>query len=380
MSRVFSHGEPPYGACAAGGGAAAVVGLLRARGRPPLAAGPTEPAPERAKTGLVIQGGAMRGVFTAGALCALEAMGLRAAFDSVYGSSAGAVNGAYFLADQVTLGTSIYYTEINNRRFIDWRRLLAGTAVDIDFCYDEVVGRRKPLALERVLASRARLHIYVTNADQIATECFTQHELPRARDLLTLLKASAAMPLVYRRPVLYAGTRYVDGALFTPVPLLEAIADGCTHILVLLSRPLATAAATPQGFLMPLVLRSIDWRAGKALAQAWGRGQEQLRRSLELLRNTDSHLYPQKSTGEGVHLAVVAPPPDLRVSRFTADASLLIAAAVEAARRTLALFGIAEVELSPLATLGPEAAAAGGTPYLASTMERDSEKPGASSR
>ena len=69
------------------------------------------------------------------------------------------------------------------------------------------------------------------------------------------------MPLVYRRPIHYRGRRYVDGATFAPVPLLDAIADGCTDILVLLSRPLAEAATPPGAWLTPLALRSINWRA-----------------------------------------------------------------------------------------------------------------------
>ena len=48
------------------------------------------------KLGLAIEGGAMRGVVTAGMVTGLEMLGLRDAFDVVYGSSSGASNGAYF--------------------------------------------------------------------------------------------------------------------------------------------------------------------------------------------------------------------------------------------------------------------------------------------
>jgi len=317
----------------------------------------------------------MRGVFTAGALCALEALGLRGAFDAVYGSSAGAVNGAYFLTGQVTLGTSIYYEDINNRTFLDWRRILAGTAVDIDYCYEEVVAQRKRLDLSGLLASPTPLHIFTTNVAETRAERFTQAESATPRDLLTLLKASAAMPLVYRRPVLHRGARHVDGALLVPVPLLEAIAGGATHILVLLSRPLATAARTPQAILMPLVLRSIDRRRYRALARVWTAGQEHLRAAIALLAATENSVTAQKDTGGGVHLAVIAPPPVFSVKRWTTNRAALLAAAELGARRTLALFGPAGTALAPRDALGPEAA-----PYFASTMLRAAEKPGASTR
>lgn len=320
----------------------------------------------------------MRGVFTAGALCALEALGLRGAFDAVYGSSAGAVNGAYFLTGQVTLGTSIYYEDINNRTFLDWRRIIAGTAVDIDFCYEEVVGQRKRLDLPGLLASPTPLHLFTTHVAEARAERFTQADIATPRDLLTLLKASAAMPLVYRRPVVHRGARHVDGALLVPVPLLEAIAGGATHILVLLSRPLATAARTPQAALMPLVLRSIDRRRYHALARAWGTGQEHLRAAIALLAaatSAENNAMAQKKTGGGVHLAVIAPPPVFSVTRWTTDRAALLAAAELGARRTLALFGPAGAALAPRDALGPEAA-----PYFASTMLRAAEKPGASTR
>ena len=63
------------------------------------------------KLGLAIEGGAMRGVVSAGMVTALEYLGLLRVFDAVYGSSAGAFNGAFFLAGQAAFGTTIYYLD-----------------------------------------------------------------------------------------------------------------------------------------------------------------------------------------------------------------------------------------------------------------------------
>ena len=52
------------------------------------------------KVGLIVEGGAMRGVISCAALMALEDLRLTDVFDEVYGASAGAVNAAYFLARQ----------------------------------------------------------------------------------------------------------------------------------------------------------------------------------------------------------------------------------------------------------------------------------------
>lgn len=300
------------------------------------------------RIGLVVQGGAMRGVFTAGALCGLESIGAREVFDRVYGSSGGAVNAAYYLAGQAALGTSIYYEDINNREFIDFKRFLRGTALDIGFCYDEVVARRKRLELDRVRDSRSLFKIYVTSTDPVAVRAFLQRDAGSARDLLTLLKASAAMPFVYRRPIHYRGQRLVDGATFAPVPLFDAIADGCTDILVLMSRPLAEAATVPQGWLMPLVVGSINWHARRASKELWKASQQSLAGVLDLLREAEAH--PETTLG-GFHVAVVSPPDEFRVSRWTTDRALLIDAAAEGARRVLEALGVPGEEIDPRSTL-----------------------------
>lgn len=63
------------------------------------------------KLGLVVEGGGMRGCVTGGGLQALSDLGMRDAFDAVYGSSAGAINSTYFLSGQRE-GVHIYHDHI----------------------------------------------------------------------------------------------------------------------------------------------------------------------------------------------------------------------------------------------------------------------------
>src|ERR1043166_4327319 len=110
------------------------IDLLRERAR--LARQGRQPEDGR-KVGLVVEGGAMRGVISCAALMALEELGLTEAFDEVYGASAGAVNAAYFLAGQAAWATTIYYQKINNTRFI--RRFWHRKIVDIDDLFDCII-------------------------------------------------------------------------------------------------------------------------------------------------------------------------------------------------------------------------------------------------
>ena len=99
-----------------------IVELLRAR----AARASRAPHGDGARIALCVEGGAMRGVVSAGMVSALEELGLVDTFDAVYGSSAGAINAAYFLAGQAAFGTTIYVEDINNRRFISLARMLTG--------------------------------------------------------------------------------------------------------------------------------------------------------------------------------------------------------------------------------------------------------------
>ena len=68
--------------------------------------------------GLVVQGGGMRGVYSMGALAALEEMGFGECFDHVAGSSAGALNGAYFITGQASYGVETYIHYLSRKKVL----------------------------------------------------------------------------------------------------------------------------------------------------------------------------------------------------------------------------------------------------------------------
>lgn len=209
-----------------------MIDLLKAR----AARGSRAPHDDGARIALAIEGGAMRGVVSAGMVAALENLGLTDAFDAVYGSSAGAINGAYFLAGQANLGVTIYSEDINNRHFIDLRRPLTGRSiVDLGFLIEHVARRLKPLATDRVLASASPLTVIAT--DVAAASMAALREFGNADTLFAAMRAGATMPIVAGPPVMYAGRTYLDASLTQPIPVPAAEADGFTHILVLLTRP-----------------------------------------------------------------------------------------------------------------------------------------------
>jgi predicted patatin/cPLA2 family phospholipase len=177
----------------------------------------------------------MRGVVSAGMVTALEDLGYSSAFDAVYGSSAGAINAAYFLAGQARLGSTIYHEDINNRRFINLSRPLRGRPiVDLAFLLDDVAKRRKRLDVGRVLRSPVPLTVLATDVAREAACAF--EAFGTEERLFGALRAGATMPVLAGGPFEFESRLYLDASLSEPIPVPTAERHGHTHVVVLLTR------------------------------------------------------------------------------------------------------------------------------------------------
>src|SRR5262245_29844400 len=111
-----------------------------------------EPLDDGHKLALIVEGGAMRGDYTAGAVFALACLNGADVFDVVYAASSGAVNSSYFLSGQARLAVGTYYEDLCGPEFINHFRFWK--MVDIDFVEKEVFPHRKPLDEAAIRASR----------------------------------------------------------------------------------------------------------------------------------------------------------------------------------------------------------------------------------
>jgi predicted patatin/cPLA2 family phospholipase len=190
------------------------------------------------KVGLVVEGGGLRGVVSAAMLVALEDLGFAEAFDEVYSCSSGALNGAYFVARNTWFPLSIYFDDLTTGQFLDFSRVLRGQMpMNLDYVFDEVLGRRKPLDYDSIISAPQRLHVMITDVDAQKPVDITQFESPD--DLKAAIRASAWLPVVTRGTSPFRGMRALDGAVLQRHPFRTARADGCTHILSLSTRPIA---------------------------------------------------------------------------------------------------------------------------------------------
>ncbi len=180
------------------------------------------------KPALVVQGGAMRGIYSMGALAELEDAGLRDAFGVVVGSSAGAINGAFFLAGQANLGLQIYLEDLVTRRFINSRRLWR--VVDVDYLVDDIIRVRRPLDLDAIKAAPMDLLIVLTDAETGEAHVVSTRD---GHDLFEVLRATSALPALYNKRITLDGRQYIDGGIVAPVPVEQALATGREALVVM---------------------------------------------------------------------------------------------------------------------------------------------------
>ena len=197
---------------------------------------------------LIIEGGGMRGIISAGMALALDELGLVPAFDTVYGASAGAITGAWLLSRPEGLRgwAEPAYAKILIRR----SALLRGRpVVDIRALIEDLYQTMFPMDFAAVLASPVELHPLATDA---ATGQSTdlQPFIGNPAELRLALRASAAMPLLAGPPVEFAGRRFYDAGVSESVPYHTALAQGATHLLILRSR--RAPAPSPDGSRPPV--------------------------------------------------------------------------------------------------------------------------------
>lgn len=184
------------------------------------------------KPALVVQGGGMRGVYSMGALAALEDAGMRDCFKLVVGSSAGAINAAYLLAGQANQAVDVYVEYLSNKHFVNFLRV--NKIVDIDYLVDTALKVKEPLDVEAVSRSSTLLEIVLTDAK--SAQPVIVNNRARDLDLYEVFRATAALPSLYNRRVAVGDATYIDGGVVDGVPVMRAVDAGASDVLVVLTR------------------------------------------------------------------------------------------------------------------------------------------------
>jgi predicted patatin/cPLA2 family phospholipase len=218
-----------------------------------------------ARLALLIEGGSSRGAYSSGMTIAIEKLGLLPLFDAVYGSSAGALSGAWLLCGRAESTKHAWWDETIMRATIDPKRLLGRRPViDTRFLVHTVYTEIMPMGFQQILDNPVEFH-------PLATDAITGHPTdlhPWVRDqagIQAALRASTAMPLLAGKPIAIDGRRFVDAGVSEAVPVRTALADEATHIVALRTRRADEIATPPSRVERLVVSRWFERRAPGAL-------------------------------------------------------------------------------------------------------------------
>ena len=185
------------------------------------------------KTGMILEGGAMRGLFTAGVIDVLMEQGIQV--DGVIGVSAGAAFGCNYKSRQI--GRVLRYTTTYARdpRYGGIRSLIkTGDIYGVEFCYHEIP-EKLDLFDEETYRSN-NVDFYVTCTD-VATGQPVYHKCETTRgDDLEWIRASASMPMV-SRVVKIGEKELLDGGISDSIPLAYFQSMGYEKNIVVLTQP-----------------------------------------------------------------------------------------------------------------------------------------------
>lgn len=189
------------------------------------------------RVALVIEGGGSRATYSTGMIGVLDELGLTDCFDAVYGSSAGALNGAWLLCGRARQAMDGWTEPGVMRRVMDSRRAVRGKpVVDLDYLINELYTHLLPIDFAAVLAHPIALHALATRA----ADGRSVDLAPLIDDVDSLkdaLRATSCLPVMAGPPVLLAdGRLYLDGGVAEPIPIRTALSDGASHALVLRTR------------------------------------------------------------------------------------------------------------------------------------------------
>ena len=186
------------------------------------------------KTGLVLEGGALRTIFSSGVCDALLDKGLPLP-DYTVGVSAGIAYGVSYLSRQSRRNLKLVTTYANDRRYMGWRNMADRrnrSYFGLKFAYETIPNQLLPFDYETFAAYPGTVEAVVTNLNTGKAEYLP---VPRRDAHNLLLQATCAIPVMF--PIIELdGQPYLDGGCADAIPWRHAFEAGCDRVVVILTR------------------------------------------------------------------------------------------------------------------------------------------------
>ncbi len=186
------------------------------------------------RIGLVLEGGGMRGAYTAGVLDSFIEENIE--FDYVIGVSAGANNGINYVAKQKERSKRIFLQWSQDKRFLSLRNLWRERSFfGMDFIFDTLPNELDKFDYEAFERSPVTFTACASNCDTGKAEYFVRERFTPQQYMNEALRASCSLPII-SPSVKVSKCRYLDGVMTDAIPIKKSIEDGNDYNVVVLTK------------------------------------------------------------------------------------------------------------------------------------------------
>ncbi|KJF80853.1 patatin-like phospholipase family protein [Photobacterium angustum] len=252
------------------------------------------------KRALVVEGGAMRGIFATGVLDAFIERSYNP-FDFTIGVSAGSVVLMGYLCESYQRNYKVITEYARSKEFINYRRFVkGGNLIDIDWLWNTSISKL-PLELNKYESRNVPLYATTTVVD---TGEPNYVEVTR-NNLNEVMTATCALPIIYRQFPQIDGIEMSDGGIADPIPVIEAYNKGARDITVILSHAQGLFAKNRQ---VPWLTRRL-FRTNPVFGQEFLTKESRYNKALYFIHN------PPKDC----KITAIAPDKTFMIKRLTKD-------------------------------------------------------------
>ena len=203
------------------------------------------------KVGLVLEGGGMRALFTAGVLDALLDI-KELDIDGIVGVSAGALFGVNYVSGQKERAIRYNKKYARDKRymgFYSW--ITTGNAVNEEFAFYEIPFKLDVFDQEKFKESKIDFHVVMTNIENGQAEYILIEDV---LEQMEYLRATSALPFA-SKIIEINGKKYLDGGISDSIPIDYCESLGYDKIILILTRPEDAHKNDKLSFLYKLVYR-----------------------------------------------------------------------------------------------------------------------------
>ncbi|MDV4150056.1 patatin family protein [Clostridium sp. AL.422] len=256
-------------------------------------------------TSLILEGGGMRGVYSAGVLDLLLDKGINIKY--CIGVSAGACNCVSYISKQKKRNYRVNINYINDKRYLSVRNLIkTGSAFGMDMLFNLIPNELEPFDHETFIKSGTKFFVGATNCETGLPEFYQINDFNK--DGYESLKASISLPFV-AKVIEYDNKKLMDGGIAAPIPIQKAIDDGIEKHVVILTQHKGYKKSKTK--IMPVIKRKYKNHTG--LISAMENRYKIYNDTLDLLDRLE----------EDGKCFIIRPSRPLEVSRFEKDKNKL---------------------------------------------------------